>query len=84
MARYHIIDPHYKVGAEFDLLFQYMYGISNIGQCAEGISPSDEYRIVQINPEQSEAAPRHYFNISMENNFRLLQQFENFQVFIRD
>ena len=84
MVRDHIIDPHYKVGAEFDLLFQYMYGISNTNQCAEGIAPYDEYRIVQIHPEPSEAAPKHYFEIPPDAHFRLIAQFENYQVLRRD
>ncbi|HEX6386423.1 MAG TPA: hypothetical protein VF177_17260, partial [Anaerolineae bacterium] len=84
MARYNIIDPHYKVGSEFDLLFNYMHGISNTNQCAEGVSPGDEYRIAQLRPQPPEWAPREYFDLSMGDKYRLLRQFETYEVYVRD
>jgi hypothetical protein len=84
MANYNITNPIYKAGAEFDLLFKYRHGISNINQCAEGISPSDEYRIVQTRPKQPDWHPRNYFDVAMGSNFRLVRQFDLYQVFKRD
>jgi hypothetical protein len=84
MASYNITNPIYKVGAEFDLLFRYRHGISNINQCPEGTSPNDEYRIVQTRPKQPEWHPRSYFDAAMDSNFRLVRQFDLYQVFKRD
>ena len=50
MAMMNVADPRYKVGAELDLFLKYRYGISNSNQCAEGVSATDEYRIVQKPP----------------------------------
>jgi hypothetical protein len=79
MAEYHVNNPHFKVGAEFDLLLQFRHGITNINQCAEGISPDDEYRIVQIHPSQRLA----YFTLPPDSRFHLLQQFGPYQVVTR-
>jgi hypothetical protein len=48
VATDHIIDPRYRVGADFDMLFKYRHGISNVNRCAEGVEPNDAYRIVQV------------------------------------
>ena len=79
MAEYHVNNPRFKVGAEFDLLLQFRHGITNTNQCAEGISPDDEYRIVQMHPSQRLA----YFTIPPDSRFRLLQQFGPYQVVTR-
>jgi hypothetical protein len=84
MANYKIIDRQYKVGAEFDLLFKYRHGIGNTDQCAEGVSPADEYRIVQTRPKDGEAEPRHYFEAPLDKRFRLLRSFDLYRVYKRD
>jgi hypothetical protein len=84
MANYKIIDRQYKVGAEFDLLFKYRHGIGNTDQCAEGVSPADEYRIVQTRPKDGEAEPRHYFEVPLDKRFRLLRSFDLYRVYKRD
>jgi hypothetical protein len=84
MATYNIINPLYKVGTEFDLWFKYRHGIANTDQCAEGVSPADEYRIVQTQPKSGEEQPRHYFQVRQDTRFRLLQSFGLYQVFKRD
>jgi hypothetical protein len=48
MATSNIIDSRYKVGADFDFLFKYRTGITNVDRCAEGFAVDDEYRIVQL------------------------------------
>jgi hypothetical protein len=83
MATYNIINPQYKVGAEFDLWFKYRHGIANTNGCAEGLSPSDEYRIVQPQPKSGPEEPREYFDVPLDGNFQLLRQFGPYQVFRR-
>jgi hypothetical protein len=83
MADYNIINPRYKVGAEFDLLFKYQYGVLNTTQCAEGFSSHDEYRIVETVPKIPTWAPRDHFNIAVDNRFKLLSQFGSYEIFKR-
>jgi hypothetical protein len=84
MAQYNIMDPQYKVGAEFDLLFKYRQGIGNTDQCAEGVSSPDEYRIVQTRPKSGEAEPRQYVDVPLDKRFRSVRSFDLYQVFKRD
>jgi len=83
MPKYHIIDPDYKVGAELDLLFEHGYGITNLNQCAEGVSPEDEYRIVQTQPRSGIDEPRQSFDVPLDGQYRLIARFELFDVFKR-
>src|SRR5207247_2275078 len=83
MANYNIIDRQYKVGAEFDLLFKYRHRIANIDQCAEGLSPVDEYRIVQTRRKNGQDEPRHYFDVPLDKGFRLMRSFDLYEVFKR-
>ena len=83
MASYHIIDPQYKVGAEFDVLLRHRHGVTNADDCAEGLSPVDEYRIVRPTPMEPDWAPRDYFDVPLEDNFRLLARFGPYEVFGR-
>jgi len=82
-ATYNAVDPLYKVGADLDLLFKHRYVVSNTNRCAEGVSPDDEFRIVQTRPTLTNPAGKHYFNISLDRNFILLRQFGAYQVFER-
>lgn len=83
MANFNIIDSQYKVGAEFDLLFKYWHGITNTDQCAEGISPHDEYRIIQTRPKSGQEQPSQYFEVPSKEPFRLVKSFDLYQVFKR-
>jgi hypothetical protein len=83
MATYHITNPVYKVGAEFELLLKYRHGIVNTDRCAEGVLPTDEYRIVQMRPKRGEAEPRQYFDLPPDDRFRLLRRFGLYEVFKR-
>ena len=80
MADFNVVDPRYKVGAEFDLLLTSRHGITNTTRCAEGIAADDEYRVVQ---ESGVWAEPRYAGFSVEHRFRLLQQFGLYQVFKR-
>jgi Dolichyl-phosphate-mannose-protein mannosyltransferase len=79
MAEQHAIDPRYKVGADFDLLLKLRHGISNVTQCAEGISRDDEYRILQMYPSERVG----YFPLAPESRVHLLQRFGPYQVIKR-
>jgi hypothetical protein len=86
MVRFNIIDHRYKVGADFDLLFKSREGIQNLDCCAQGLSPNDEFLIVQTKP--LEARPTRFrgpqathFNLAVEKNFHLLRKFNTYQVF---
>jgi hypothetical protein len=81
MADYHIVSSHYKVGAEFDVLFNYRHGIENTDTCAEGVSPRDDYRIVQTHPIEQDDAPRNYFEVPLENRFKLVREIGPYRVF---
>jgi hypothetical protein len=81
MANYHIVSSQYKVGAEFDVLFNYRHGIENTDTCAEGVSPRDDYRIVQTRPKKPDDAPRNYFEVPLENRFKLVREIGPYRVF---
>jgi hypothetical protein len=89
-AKYHHIEPRYKVGAHFDLVFKFGYGISNTNRCAEGVSSRDEYRIIQTRPKQSgkpgdffDGTGLEYFEIPSDGSFRSVAEFGNYQVLRR-
>jgi Dolichyl-phosphate-mannose-protein mannosyltransferase len=84
MVNYNIFTPIYKVGAEIDLLLLYQHGIMNTNQCAEGISASDEYRIVQTKPDPQADAPKMYFTLPSDGQFHLMYQSGSYQVYKRD
>jgi hypothetical protein len=83
MAKYHITNPVYKVGAELELLLRYRHGITNTDQCAEGLSPRDEYLIVQTRRKNGPEEPKLYFDVPRDKRFRLLRSFDLYQVFKR-
>jgi hypothetical protein len=72
----------YRVGAELELMLRFRHDISNTDRCAEGISVSDEYRIVQRAPESGPEPPQHYFDVPLDG-FRLLRRFGLYEVFKR-
>lgn len=84
MAAYNLINPQYKAGAEFDLLFAEMGGITNTNQCAEGLSPMDSARIVQLRPELDPAAPRMYFESTIPRGLQLVKRIGDYEVYIRE
>jgi hypothetical protein len=81
MANYNIVSSYYKVGAEFDVLFQHRHGVENADTCAEGVSPRDVYRIVQTRPIEEQEAPRHYFETPLDNRFELVREVGAYQIF---
>jgi len=85
MARFNAVDPRYKVGAEFDVLFKARH-VPNTNRCAEGVSPDDEFRIVRNKLDPGPENPRYlwYFDLPLDNNFHLLRQFGPYQVFQRN
>jgi 4-amino-4-deoxy-L-arabinose transferase-like glycosyltransferase len=83
MAEYHVINPIYRAGAELELMLRFRQGITNTDQCAEGISPSDDYRIVQRWPKPGPEEPQHYFSVPPDARFRLLRRFSMYDVLKR-
>jgi hypothetical protein len=81
MVDYNIVSSYYKVGADFDVLFKYKNGIENTNTCAEGVSPGDDYRIVQTRPLIQEDPPINYFKVSLRNRFKLVRQIGTYRVF---
>ena len=80
MAQYHITNPTYRVGGELELMLRYRHGIENVDQCAEGVSPVDEYRIVQVRPKSGADEPRHYVVAPSDDRFRLVRRFGLYEV----
>ena len=83
MATYHITNPVYKAGADFDILFTYRHGISNTDQCAEGLSDNDDYRIVQTARGPYDSSPRHFFTRDLDGRYQLVGEFQIYQVWKR-
>jgi hypothetical protein len=83
MAEYNVTNPIYKVGAELEVMLRYRHGIVNADQCAEGVSPGDEYRIVQRRPKRAPDEPREYFDVPLDERFHLLRRFSLYEVFKR-
>jgi hypothetical protein len=84
MADYHAIDPTYKVGAEFDLLLRDRYAITNLNQCAEGVSSGDTYRVVQVEPQSESDAPRNYFDVERSGTFQSVGRVGAYDILARD
>jgi hypothetical protein len=84
MANYHIANPIYKVGAEFDMLFYYRHGVVNTNRCAEGLSPEDEFLIVQTRPKPPEWSPKDYFDFSIGSQFQLVDEIESYRLWKRE
>ena len=83
MAEYHVTNPIYRAGAELELMLRYRHGIVNTDRCAEGITPTDEYRIVQRRRKRGPEEPRHYFDVPLDQRFRLLRRFDLYDVYKR-
>ena len=80
MVNYHSVNSNYKVGTQFDVLFKYEHGIENMDRCAEGVSPNDDYRIVQTRPSNQQDPPINYFKVS-ENRFKLVRKIGTYRIF---
>jgi hypothetical protein len=83
MAAYHITDPTYKVGAEFDLLLADRHGVVNTNACAEGLSPADEFRVVQTRRKPGVGEPSEYFEAARPPGFVRIGTFDRFELWVR-
>lgn len=83
LAEFNVMDPRYKVGAEFDTLFKNLYGVSNTNTCAEGVSPADEFRIVQTRHHWTDPTAKGYIDIPSDPQFTLVQQVGSYKVLRR-
>jgi hypothetical protein len=61
----------------------YRHGIANTNQCAEGIAATDDYRIVQRRPKTGPEEPQQYFDVPLDERFRLLRRFSLYEVYKR-
>ena len=69
---------HYRVGAEFDLFFTHLHGITNTNTCQEGIAPDNHYRILNTDIENRA------FEGAAVKGFHFLKRFGTFDVYQRD
>jgi hypothetical protein len=83
MAAYHIKNPNYKVGADFDLLFRYRRGITNTNTCAEGFAARDDFRVEQLRPRSEVWAPRAHFQSPRDEGFELLGEVGSYRMYGR-
>jgi hypothetical protein len=83
MAQYNVVDPRYKIGADFDLLFRDLHGVSNIDRCAEGVSPNDEFRIIQSTPPWTDPVGKGYVEVPEDKNFQFLEQIGSYRIYKR-
>jgi|SoiMethySBSTD1v2_1073268.scaffolds.fasta_scaffold00140_46 dolichyl-phosphate-mannose-protein mannosyltransferase len=75
------VDSRFKVGAELDLMLAYKHGIANMSRCAEGVSPSDDYRLVDVT---GHAPPGTYRFVALPGaGFRPVRRFGTTEVFER-
>jgi hypothetical protein len=84
MAQANIADPRYKAGADFDMLLLHRHGIENLNRCAEGVSPQDDYRIVQTAARSSDPLARNRVNSVRSDDFRLVERVGVYDILQRD
>jgi hypothetical protein len=83
-AATNVVDPRYKVGADFDLLLKYRHGIVNLNRCAEGFSAQDAYRVVQVKElEGSDPEGRDRIIAPRSGDFQLADQIGVYQILHR-
>lgn len=83
VAAFNSVDSRYKVGAGFDMLLKHRHGIVNTDRCAEGVSPYDEYRVVQTSSTETAEGALQRIVVPTDNRFYLAQQFGPYQVLQR-
>jgi hypothetical protein len=84
MAVYHGLDSRYKVGADLDLLLKYRHGITNVDQCAEGLSSDDVFRALQLN--DAGADPLNGLNrmvVPLDHAYRPLETVNGYEILER-
>jgi hypothetical protein len=82
-AMLNVLDPEYKVGADFDFFLKNRHDVSNTNRCAEGLSPGDEFRIVETTPTWKDPAGKGYFDTTADGRYLPLKQFGPYQVLQR-
>ena len=82
MAQYNVVDARYKIGADFDLLFRDVHGVSNVDRCAEGVSPNDEFRIIQSTPPWTDPTGRGYIEVP-EDNYQFMEEIGSYRIYKR-
>jgi hypothetical protein len=77
------IDDRWRLGEEFDVILEYRHGIANLDTCGEGLSPQDEYRIVEAHPPTPNGT-HYYFDVPPAGPLRLLDRIANYEIYKTD
>jgi len=70
------VDPSYRTGSWFDFLMMAREGIRNLNNTVEGLSPEDEFRVLEIGDSPT-------LQLSPWRNFQFIERFGGFEVFGR-
>ena len=80
-----------RLGWSLIFYSRFLHGVTNIDRCAEGISPNDEYRVVQSAPSATMAypfahdhPPKMRFEVPSDDSFYLLKKFGPYLVLRRN
>ncbi len=65
------IDPRYRIGAPLDQYLATRYGINNGRENAEGVSPLDEYRLVENRPRTNKP---NRFRVADQDEFEIMAE----------
>jgi hypothetical protein len=82
MVMDNVLDRRYKAGADLDLVLKYRHGVVNDDQCPEGISPSDQYRVVQLDSTGPAPSPGERIPLRADEKFYPSQRFGMYQVLL--
>jgi hypothetical protein len=79
------VDSRWRVGGELDIALEYRNGIANLNTCAEGVSPQDEYRIVEAYPPAPETPyDFYYFDVPPTGRLRLFDRVGPYELYKTD
>lgn len=84
IVTFNVKNSEYRAGAECDLILGYKYGIFNTNRCAEGITSTDEFRIVQTAPVPGHQTRVWYIDIDPYANYKIIKTFGLYRVLKRN
>jgi hypothetical protein len=83
VAAFNVADARYKVGSDFDLLLKYRHGVANLNRCPEGVSPQDEYRVVQAAARDNDPSNRNRIVSTVTGSYDLADRVDAYEIFVR-
>jgi hypothetical protein len=83
VAAFNVADSRYKVGGDFDLLLKYRHGVANLNRCAEGVSPADEFRVVQTVALDNDPSNRNRILSTVAGTYDLTDRVGAYEIFRR-